>query len=73
MKLTQVKLGYITEIGRVEDVAWIDGRFAKVGKSVQDEHGTIWMVIATYGTRDAKDLEREYRTWREFQDKLDGH
>lgn len=49
--LRQVCLERRSDRGVHTDVAWIEVEFARVGKRVQTEDGSIWTVVELFGTR----------------------
>jgi hypothetical protein len=71
--LRQVKLQRRSTRGHIEDVFWIEARFAKTGTRVQDEDGIVWVVAEVYNIKKEDDLDKAYGQWREFARKLEGH
>jgi hypothetical protein len=64
-------IGHRGENAHKEDVAWIDNRFARVGKRLVDEDGIIWTVIETYSVSAPDDLDRRHAAWRRWRDVLE--
>jgi hypothetical protein len=79
MMMRQVKMVSESELGHYELVCWIDNGLARVGKrlyldddGLDDRHAHVWVVDELYGTREAKDMNREHGQWRQFWEKLGG-
>lgn len=70
--MKQVSLRRDVNMYYQETVCWIDASLAVVGKKLKDEDGRHWKVWEVYGSKSVDDLDREYKTWRDFRDTLNG-
>ena len=71
--LKQCALRAKSSTGWYEEVAWIEGKFAVVGKKVKDEFDRVWEVKEVFGARYSKDLDKQIQAWRTFRDVLSDH
>jgi hypothetical protein len=70
MRLRQVTLTRPSQDGQLFEVCWIDDSLAKVGRRILGDDEIIWKVSEIYGTRDSTEVEKQYLSWKQFDEVL---